>query len=62
MSRRYLIARAIVATLLLILGFIIIVRGIGEMAPWTFTLLGVLMSVLGLYRLHLLYRMAKEQP
>jgi hypothetical protein len=49
------------AAALLILGLIIVVRGIVEVAPLTFTVLGVLMVVLGLYRLHLLYRVTKGQ-
>lgn len=61
MSGRYLAARTIMAAALLILGLIIVVRGIVEVAPLTFTVLGVLMVVLGLYRLHLLYRVTKGQ-
>ena len=43
--------RSWMAVMFIILGAIIVVRGIVEAAPLTFTLMGVLMIVLGIYRL-----------
>jgi hypothetical protein len=36
---------------LIVLGLIIFGRGIVEVLPWTFSLMGALMAALGLYRL-----------
>lgn len=43
-------ARSLMAALFVVLGLIIVGRGIAEAAPLTFTLMGLLMIVLGIYR------------
>jgi hypothetical protein len=54
MSQRVVAARKLSAALLIGLGLIILVRGIVEGAPLTFTLMGALMIALGLYRLRMI--------
>lgn len=46
--------RSLTAVLLVVFGLIIVERGVAQAAPLTFTLMGVVMIALGLYRLRIL--------
>lgn len=59
MNQRVLVARKVTAGLFVILGAVIAGRGVVEAAPLSFTALGLLMLVLGAYRLRLVQRLAK---
>ncbi|MBX6772490.1 MAG: hypothetical protein IRY83_12240 [Chloroflexi bacterium] len=59
MSFRGRMVRQALAVLLVLLGLVIVVRGLLEMAPASFPIMGLLMILLGLYRLHLLRWSAK---
>jgi hypothetical protein len=51
MRRLFFVARLALASLLSVLGVVIVSRGLIEAAPFTFTVMGVLMVMLGITRL-----------
>lgn len=54
-------ARQVTAVLFVILGAVILGRGVVEAAPLTFCLMGLLMMGLGVYRFRLMRSVAKER-
>lgn len=54
MNKRVQAARKVSAVLFVMLGAVILGRGVADAAPLSFCLLGVLMLTLGVYRLRLM--------
>lgn len=62
MSQRLLVLRSISAALLVLLGLVIVARGLTAAAPFSFTAMGALMAILGWYRLRLIRRLRSGRP
>lgn len=61
MSKTLWVFRSLVALLFVVLGMSIVGRGLLEGAPLTFTLMGILMFGLGLYRLKFAFGWGRQR-